>query len=78
MHPFATYYQSHSNKVLQLALFMKQTTVRAPLEPALDLKLLSIKKLRTLDPKIEEFYCLVHKLFLTLTALQYKPQWKMG
>ena len=27
-----------------------------------------------LDPKIEEFPCLVHKLSVTLTALQYKPQ----
>ena len=28
--------------------------------------------------KIEELSCLVHKLFVILTALQYKPQWKMG
>ena len=35
-------------------------------------------KLRTLDPKIEEFPCLVHKLSVTLTALQYEPQLKMG
>ena len=35
-------------------------------------------KPRTLDPKIEEFPCLVHKLSVTLTALQYKPQWKIG
>ena len=31
-----------------------------------------------LDPKIEEFPYLVHKLSVTVTALQYKPQWKMG
>ena len=31
-------------------------------------------KPRILDPKIEEFPCLVHKLFATLSALQYKPQ----
>ena len=35
-------------------------------------------KPQILDPKIEEFPCLVHKLFVTLTALQYRPQWKMG
>ena len=35
-------------------------------------------KPRILDPKIEEFPCLVHKLSVTLTALQYKPQWKIG
>ena len=35
-------------------------------------------KSRILGPKIEEFPCLVHKLSVTLTALQYKPQWKMG
>ena len=29
-------------------------------------------------PKIEEFSGLVHKLSVILTALQYKPQWKMG
>ena len=33
---------------------------------------------RILDPKVEEFTCLVHKLSVTLTALQYKPQWKIG
>ena len=27
---------------------------------------------------MEEFPCLVHKLTVILTALQYKPQWKMG
>ena len=27
-----------------------------------------------LDPKIEEFLCSVHKLSVTLTALQHKPQ----
>ena len=27
---------------------------------------------------IKEFPCLVHKLFVTLPALHYKPQWKMG
>ena len=31
-------------------------------------------KLWILDPKIEEFPCLVHELSVTLTALQYKPQ----
>ena len=31
-------------------------------------------KPRILDQKIEEFPCLVHKLSVTLTALQYKPQ----
>jgi len=30
-------------------------------------------KPRILEPKIEEFSCLVHKLSVTLTALQYKP-----
>ena len=35
-------------------------------------------KPRILDPKIEEFPCLVHKLSVTLTALQYKPNWKMA
>ena len=35
-------------------------------------------KLQNLDPKIEEFPCLVHKFAVTPTALQYKPQWKMG
>ena len=35
-------------------------------------------KPRILDPKIEEFPCLVHKLSVTLTAPNYKPQWKMG
>ena len=32
-------------------------------------------KPRILDPKIEEFLCLVHKLSVIITALQYKPQW---
>ena len=32
-------------------------------------------KPRILDPKFEEFPCLVHKLSVILTALQYKPQW---
>ena len=31
-------------------------------------------KLRILAPKIEEFSCLMHKLSLILTALQYKLQ----
>ena len=31
-----------------------------------------------LDPKVEEFPCLVLKLFETLTGLQYKLQWKIG
>ena len=35
-------------------------------------------KPRILDPKIEELRCLVHKLSVTLTGLQYKPQWKIG
>ena len=35
-------------------------------------------KARILAPKIEEFLFLVHKLSVILTALQYKPQWKMG
>ena len=35
-------------------------------------------KSRTLDPKIEEFPCWVHKLSVTLTALQYKPLKKLG
>jgi hypothetical protein len=29
---------------------------------------------RILDPKIEEFPCLAHKLSVKLTSLQYKPQ----
>ena len=51
------------------------TTVRAPLfitrfwfDTALNYKP------RILDSKIEAFPCLVHKFFVTLTALQYKPQ----
>ena len=35
-------------------------------------------KPRILDPEIEKFPCLVHKLSVKLTALQYKPQLKMG
>ena len=35
-------------------------------------------KSRILGSKIEEFPCLVHKLSVILTALQYKWQWKMG
>ena len=35
-------------------------------------------KPRILDPKIEEFPCLVDKLPVKLTTLQYKPQWKTG
>ena len=31
-------------------------------------------KPRILDPKIEQFPCLVRKLSVTLTALQYKLQ----
>ena len=31
-----------------------------------------------LDPKIEEFPTLVHKLIVTLTTLQYQLQWKIG
>ena len=30
-------------------------------------------KPRILGPKIEEFPCLVHNLFVILTALRYKP-----
>ena len=37
-------------------------------QPVLDLKP------RILGPKIEYFPCFVHKLSVTLTALQYKPQ----
>ena len=33
-------------------------------------------KLLILDQKFEEFPCLVHTLSVTLTALQYKLQWK--
>ena len=33
---------------------------------------------RILGAKIEEFPFLVHKLSVILTALQYKPPWKMG
>ena len=36
------------------------------------------KKPRTLDSKKGEFSCSEHKLSVTLTALQYKPQVKMG
>ena len=35
-------------------------------------------KPRILDPKIEGFPCLVHKLSVTLTALRYKLWWKRG
>ena len=35
-------------------------------------------KPRILDPENEEFPCLVHKLSVTTTALQYKSQWKIG
>ena len=38
--------------------------------------LLIIFKPQILAPKIEEFPCLVHKLFVILTTLQYKPQVK--
>ena len=31
-------------------------------------------RLWILEPKIEEFPCLVHRLAVTLTALQYKQQ----
>ena len=41
-------------------------TVSVPLQPAL------VYKPLILGPKIEEFPCLVHKLFIILTALQYK------
>ena len=37
-----------------------------------------ICKPQILDRKIEEFPCLVHKLSVTLTALQYKLQRKIG
>ena len=40
--------------------------------------ILKVYKPHILDPKIEEFPCLVHKLSAILTALQYKPQWKMA
>ena len=42
------------------------STICVPLKPALDYKP------RTLRSKIEEFPCLVHKLSLVLTALQYE------
>ena len=42
----------------------KLNTVRAPLQPALDYKP------RILEPKIEEFPCLAHKLSVTLTSVQ--------
>ena len=35
-------------------------------------------KPRILGPKMEEFPSLVDKLSAILTALQYKPHWKMG
>ena len=35
-------------------------------------------KPQILDPKIEEFPCLLNKFSVTLTTLRYKPQWKMG
>ena len=38
----------------------------------------TLYKLLLLGPKIEEFPYLVHKLSGILTALQYKPHWKMG
>ena len=41
------------------------------LKPALDYKP------RILGPKIEEFHCLLHKLSVILSSLQYKLQWKM-
>ena len=59
----------------ELGLFENATKYRtcaiitiSKFETALDYKL------QNLDPKIEDFPCLVHKLPLTLTALQYKPQ----
>ena len=45
---------------------------RSLFETALDYKP------QILGPNIEEFPCLVHKLSVILTALQYKPHWKMG
>ena len=50
----------------------KLNAIHAPLWLALDYKP------RILGPKIEGFSCLVHKLSVVLTALQYKPQWKNG
>ena len=47
---------------------MRAIVTRSGFETALDYKP------RILDPNIEEFPCLVHKLSVTLTALQYKPQ----
>ena len=37
-----------------------------------------VYKPQILASKIEEFHCLVHKLSVTLTALQYKPRWRWG
>ena len=35
-------------------------------------------KPRILDKRIGEFPCSVHNLSVTLTTLQYNPQWKKG
>ena len=49
------------------------TTVRAPLYLIIFDTALNYKP-RILDPAMKEFSCLVHKLFVTLTAQQCKPQ----
>ena len=53
-------------------LHTRAIITRSWFETALDYKS------RILGQKIEAFPFLVHKLSVILTALQYKPQWKMG
>ena len=63
--------KQHLPKHMQHSVYITRTIIiRSWFETALD------NKPHILDPTIEEFPCLVHKLCVPLTALQYKPQWK--
>ena len=67
---FLLYLQQGGHKVdIHTHIYRTRAIItRSWFETALDYKP------RILDPKIEEFPCLVHKLSVILTALQYKLQ----
>ena len=71
MREYSIYFlQDHVIKWLVFFLLLSTHAIitLSEFETALDYKP------RILDPKIEEFPCLVHKLSVTVSALQYKPK----
>ena len=62
----------HNRLKSQIMYFTRAIITRSWFETARDYKP------QILGPKFEEFPCLLHKLSVILTALQYKQLWKMG